>query len=106
MGIFWLMMILFLGTIIGVIIVARNSDKKFGAIVFTDEFYSNLRYFKVGDFGDVFAVTDKGTEKLYSGTPQDANKYFNNVQQNYNEWFKKNKKVGKSWKEDSTIKFS
>jgi hypothetical protein len=85
-------LLILLGTLaiiaFGIIMVIPNKEKP---IIYPDEFYENLQYFKI-NFEKIYAVKkDESTEIIYVGETQNkAEKFFTRVQMGFEEWLEKN----------------
>ena len=87
----------------GIIMVIPNKEKP---IIYPDEFYENLQYFKI-NFEKIYAVKkDESTEIIYVGETQNkAEKFFTRVQMGFEEWLEKNE-ISQTKNDNSNITFS
>lgn len=89
--------------IFGIIMVIPNKEKP---IIYPDEFYENLQYFKI-NFEKIYAVKkDESTEIIYVGeTHLNACKKFFSLVLGFEEWLEKNE-ISQTKNDDSNITFS
>lgn len=94
-----------LGIITGAGLIAAGS-KKIKPIIFPDEFYAGLQYFKL-DYKNVYAIKkDSKKEIVYEGnSTSNAEKYLNQVQLGFENWLQKNA-VSQTSNDDSKVTFS